>query len=76
MDAVKFSIVLSVQQAHFEAVAYKGDFERNVARIAELGYDGVELAIRDPSQVDAEALLAVVGRYGLEVPAVGTGQAW
>ena len=73
---MKFSIVLSVQQAHFEAVAYKGDFEHNVARIAELGYDGVELAIRDPSQVDADALLAVVGRYGLEVPAIGTGQAW
>jgi len=73
---MKLSIVLSTQPAQFEAVAYKGDFERNVARIAELGYDGVELAIRDPALIDQEAIVAVLEKHGLEVPAIGTGQAW
>ncbi len=72
----KLSIVLSVQPTDFEAVAFKGSFEANVAEIAGMGYDGVDLAIRDPGLVDAESLLAVVRRHGLEVPAVGTGQAW
>ena len=73
---MKLSIVLSTQAAKFEAVAFKGDFETNVAKIAGWGYDGVELAIRDPRLVDADELLRVVSAYGLEVPAIGTGQAW
>jgi sugar phosphate isomerase/epimerase len=73
---MKLSIVLSTHAAQFEAVAFKGDFERNVGKIAALGYDGVELAVRDPNLLDVEQVLQVVGRAGLEVPAIGTGQAY
>ena len=73
---MKLSIVLSVQPARFEAVAFKGDLDRNLAKIAGWGYDGVELAIRDPQAVDGEALAARVAAHGLVVPAIGTGQAW
>jgi sugar phosphate isomerase/epimerase len=73
---MKFSIVLSTHTAQFQAVAFKGDFEANVAKVAGWGYDGVELAIRDPRLVDADELLRVVTAHGLEVPAIGTGQAW
>ena len=72
----KLSIVLSVQPTGFDAVAFEGAYDANVERIAALGYDGVELAVRDPGAVDTEALLGPVGRHALEVPAVGTGQAW
>ena len=73
---MKLSIVLSTQAAQFQAVAFKGDFQSNVAKIASWGYDGVELAIRDPELVDADELLRVVSAHSLEVPAIGTGQAW
>jgi sugar phosphate isomerase/epimerase len=73
---MKLSIVLSTQPAKFEAVAFKGDFEGNVSKIAGWGYDGLELAIRDPALVDPDALLRVVSAHGLEAPAIGTGQAW
>jgi sugar phosphate isomerase/epimerase len=73
---VQLSIVLSTHAAAFQAVAFKGDFETNVAKIAALGYDGVELAVRDPKLVNAGELERVVARHGLAVPAIGTGQAW
>jgi sugar phosphate isomerase/epimerase len=73
---MKTSIVLSTHAARFNAVAFKGDFEANVAQIAAWGYDGVELAIRDPRLIDADALLSTIEAHGLEVPAIGTGQAW
>jgi sugar phosphate isomerase/epimerase len=73
---VKLSIVLSTHAAAFQAVAFKGDFEANVAKIAGWGYDGIELAIRDPALVDTGELLRVVTDNGLTVPAIGTGQAW
>ena len=73
---MKLSIVLSTHAAQFEAVAFKGDFEANVAKIADWGYNGVELAVRDPDLVDADELERVVSAHGLVVPAIGTGQAW
>jgi sugar phosphate isomerase/epimerase len=73
---MKLSIVLSTHAAQFQAVAFKGDFESNVAKIAGWGYDGVELAIRDPRFVNADELIRVAQAHGLRIPAVGTGQAW
>ena len=73
---MKLSIVLSTHSAQFQAVAFKGDFEENVAKIAKWGYDGAEIAIRDPSLVNADELIQVVKAYNLTVPAIGTGQAW
>jgi sugar phosphate isomerase/epimerase len=73
---MKLSIVLSTQAARFEAVAFQGAFETNISKIANWGYDGVELAIRDPRLVDAGMLEKVLTSHGLKVPAIGTGQAW
>jgi 5-keto-L-gluconate epimerase len=73
---MKLSIVLSSQPAQFQAVAFKGDLETNLSRIAALGYDGVELAIRDPKLVDLDGLERLVRKHNLVVPAIGTGQAW
>ncbi len=73
---MKLALVLSTHSARFEAVALKGDFEANVARIAGWGYDGVELAVRDPGLVDAGEMERIISANRLKVPAIGTGQAW
>lgn len=76
MGRFKYAIVVSVQPARFEAATFKGDLAANLEHVASLGYHGAELAIRDPRQVDVEWLAGVLRHYGLEVPAIGTGQAW
>lgn len=73
---MKLSIVLSTQPAQFQAATFKGDLEKNLTSIASLGYDGVELAIRDPRLVNLDHLDELVCKYNLKVPAIGTGQAW
>ncbi len=73
---MNLSIVLSTQQTQFQAATLSGAVEYNLAKIAALGYQGVELAVRDPQLVDVEALDALVKKYNLKVPAIGTGQAW
>ena len=73
---MKLSVVLSTQQTQFQAASFSGSLAKNVADIAALGYDGVELAIRDPRLVDVDALDALAREHGLRVPAIGTGQAW
>ncbi len=73
---MKLSIVLSTQPASFSALAYKGELATNVAKIAMLGYDGVELAVRDPKLLDVENVKKNLAEHSLEVPAIGTGQAY
>jgi len=73
---MKLSIVLSTQPAQFQAATFKGDLETNLAQIAALGYDGVELAIRDPKLIDLKLPDALIHKHNLRVPAIGTGQAW
>jgi len=73
---MKLSLVLSTQMTQFQAAVLEGGLEQSLARIAGWGYDGVELAVRDPGAVDAEELERLVSAHGLAVPAVGTGQAW
>ena len=73
---MNLSIVYSTQQTNFQAATFSGDLDANLARIARYGYDGVELAIRDPKLIDMEELEKILKKYSLKVPALGTGQAW
>ncbi|MCF7953551.1 MAG: sugar phosphate isomerase/epimerase [Spirochaetales bacterium] len=73
---MKLSICLSTNPAKFSAVSFKGDLQKNIKTIKRLGYDGVELAIRDPEIIDQKALLDMTAEEGLRISAIGTGQAW
>jgi sugar phosphate isomerase/epimerase len=44
--------------------------------MARLGYDGVELAVRDPQHLAASHVRETLDRLVLEAPAIGTGQAY
>ena len=73
---MKLSVVLSAQPAQFAAATFKGDLDANLGSIAALGYQGVELALRDPKLLDIRALDRLISAHRLAVPAIGTGQAW
>jgi len=73
---MKLSIVLSTQPASFSALAYKGKIAENLKKIKSLGYDGVELAVRDPKLLDISEIKTLASDYKLPVPAIGTGQAY
>lgn len=73
---MNLSFVISTQPTRFEAVTFAPDFEANVARLAALGYDGVELAVREPAMLDQASIKRIVDAQHLQVPAFGTGQAY
>lgn len=73
---MNLSIVYSTQQTNFQAATFSGALEANLSKIAGYGYNGVELAIRDPELVEMEELEKILHKYNLKVPAIGTGQAW
>jgi sugar phosphate isomerase/epimerase len=51
-----------------------GTFEEKAAKAAELGYDGIELMVRDPAGLDWPAVKNTLELAGLEVPQVVTGE--
>lgn len=73
---MKLSLVLSIDETAFDAVAVQGSWQDGIRMAADLGYDGVELAVRDPGQVDAKAVARALRNARLHAPAIGTGQAY
>ncbi len=73
---MNLSIVYTTQLTKFQAATFSGDLDANLAKIAGYGYNGVELAIRDPQLVEMDELGKILHKYNLKVPAIGTGQAW
>ena len=55
---------------------YEGDFAQGVAKARELGYDGVELHIADPADVDLPALEQALAENSMRLTAIGTGRAY
>jgi len=73
---MKKSIVVSIQPTKFSALAFKEDFEESIKKVADLGFDGAELAVRNPKDLKVEDVINIIKENNLEVPAIGTGQAW
>ena len=73
---MKKSIVVSIQPTKFSALAFKEDFEKSVKKVAGLGFDGAELAVRNPKDLKVENVIEIIKENNLEVPAIGTGQAY
>jgi sugar phosphate isomerase/epimerase len=51
-----------------------GTFEEKAEKAAHLGYDGIELMVRDPAGLDWQAVKRTLDSAGLEVPQVVTGE--
>jgi sugar phosphate isomerase/epimerase len=73
---MKLALVISVEETGFDAVAVRGKWDDGVRMAASLGYDAVELAVRDPAMIDRKAVHRAIRDSGLAVAAIGTGQAY
>lgn len=52
------------------------ELSRTLRVLAEVGFDGVELAVRDPAVIDLDAVARTATALGIAVPAIATGQAY
>ena len=53
--------------------AYRGDYQEGFAALKEIGYQGVELFVRDPRVLERQKISQALQKCGLEVVAIGTG---
>jgi len=71
---MKLGIAIAGDNALPSAFVILRGLEKSIRRAAEYGYDGVELALKDPSEVDKEKLRALLKETGMEISAISTGQ--
>jgi len=73
---MKKSIVVSTSSTKFSALAFKENLKESIKKVADLGFDGAELAVRNPKDLKVEDVISIIKENNLEVPAIGTGQAY
>ena len=72
---MKIGIAVAPKKALPSAfVVFRDDLEISLGKARALGYDGVELALLQPDQIDAGRIEALLGEHGLEIPMISSGQ--
>ena len=71
---VRTGIAISLCPTEFAPLLFAGQLEEGLRVAGELGFDLVELSLRSPEDVDAEALRASLNRAGISLSAIATGQ--
>lgn len=74
--ALKLSIALTPARTVFAPLLYAGDLAHGMQRAAQLGFEGIELNLRDARTEDCKAIAAQATALGLAIVSLGTGQAY
>lgn len=69
-------VVATPEVTGANVTAYRAPLDQSFRRLAELGYDGVELMMKRPAENGVEELLFLCQRYGLSVPVLCTGEVY
>jgi len=73
---MKKVISLSPTKSQFGPLLYSGDLSLGLKRAGELGYDGVELSLRDAEELKIEELQDQLSCNNLKVYGIATGQTY
>lgn len=65
---------LCPQASPFAPLLFAGRLQEGLETLGALGYDAVELSLRDPAEIDEARLLETLARQGLAVSTVATGR--
>lgn len=71
---MKYAVIISDGTFPCNTAPLQGPLEDCFRRAAELGFDGVQLTVKDPQEVDPAELNALCRQYGLCVSGLATGQ--
>lgn len=70
----KIAVAIAHKKALNEAFVVFRGFEENIPLAADLGYDGVELALRRAGEIDATKIAKLLSKANMEISAISTGQ--
>jgi sugar phosphate isomerase/epimerase len=72
----KLSIAIAGENALPSAFVVFRGFEKSIPRAAELGFQGVELALKSVSEINSDKIDALLSSNGLEISCISTGHVY
>jgi sugar phosphate isomerase/epimerase len=73
---LKISVAISPEKTGFGPLLFSGDLERGIKTARDMGFDGVELSLRDSSILDLDRIGKLLSDCNLEVSSIATGQTY
>ena len=72
---MKLVVTATPGEARLAPILLRGPISESFASASQYGYDGIEIHLRDPHDVDWEEMVELSQRYSLPVTTLGTGMA-
>lgn len=73
---IKLSVAIAGENALPSAFVVWRGFEESIRKASELGYDGIELALKSADEIEKSTLKSLLDKYQLEVSCISTGQVY
>jgi sugar phosphate isomerase/epimerase len=73
---MKLSMPLITSENQFRSSTLLADLEQRLFELVKMGYNGVDLAVRDRRFIDPKALTVLLQKYHLEVASLNTDALW
>lgn len=73
---MKIAASITPHKTKFGPLLFSENIDNACALLKDIGFDGVELSLRDPSTIDLHAIERTVNSRGLDVVAIATGQSY
>jgi 5-keto-L-gluconate epimerase len=69
---MRLAYMMATPELHTQPMSWVGDYTRIIPALAVIGYEGVELQVRDPAQFDAGALGRCAADSGIRICAISS----
>lgn len=73
---MKIAASITPNKTKFGPLLFPGELEIGISELSRCEYDGIELSLRTPADVEKEYLFNLLDRYKLELLAIATGQSY
>lgn len=70
---MKFAYPVLTEETRKPSLGASGRYENILPELSAIGYDAVELLVRDPDKIDTNRLSVLLDRSSLQVASIGTG---
>jgi sugar phosphate isomerase/epimerase len=72
---MKLAVTATPSEARFAPILLRGPISKSFTLASEYGFEGIEVHLRDPHDVDWQEIVELSRRYSLPVTTLGTGMA-
>lgn len=73
---MNLSITISTPGSKFAPIVFQGEYDKQIINASSVGYEAVELHIRDPKAIARRELFQALNKTNIRVSTIGTGQAY